>query len=117
MFSASHHRQSQPDRVCNDVTYFTSAGVKEAGIDVRLGDIGAAIQEVMESHEVELNGRTYPVRAIRNLCGHSIGRYNIHGGKTVPIVKGGDGVRMEEGDFFAIETFGSTGGLISCVRL
>ncbi|CAJ0906175.1 11133_t:CDS:2, partial [Entrophospora sp. SA101] len=36
----------------------TNTGVKEAGIDVRLGDIGAAIQEVMESYEVEINGKT-----------------------------------------------------------
>lgn len=39
------------------------AGVREAGIDVRLCDIGAAIQEVMESYEVELDGKTYQVRA------------------------------------------------------
>ena len=38
------------------------AGVREAGIDVRLCDIGAAIQEVMESYEVELDGKTYQVR-------------------------------------------------------
>ena len=49
------------------------------------------------------------VKAIRNLNGHSIGAYNIHGGKSVPIVKGGEATRMEEGEFFAIETFGSTG--------
>ena len=30
----------------------TEMGIKTAGIDVRLGDIGAAIQEVMESYEV-----------------------------------------------------------------
>ena len=30
-------------------------------------------------------------------------------GKSVPIVKGGDATRMEEGEMFAIETFGSTG--------
>lgn len=30
-----------------------------AGIDVRLCDIGEAIQEVMESYEVELDGKTY----------------------------------------------------------
>ena len=34
----------------------TNAGVKEAGIDVRMSDIGAAIQEVMESYEVEIKG-------------------------------------------------------------
>jgi methionyl aminopeptidase len=31
---------------------------QEAGIDVRMGDIGRAIQEVMESYEVEVNGET-----------------------------------------------------------
>lgn len=49
------------------------------------------------------------VKPIRNLNGHSIGKYQIHAGKTVPIVKGGDQTKMEEGEFFAIETFGSTG--------
>lgn len=77
-----------------------------------MSDIGAAIQETMESYEVELNGTTYPVKAIRNLNGHTIGHYSIHGGengKSVPIVKGGDQTKMEEGETFAIETFGSTG--------
>ncbi|KAF2198732.1 methionine aminopeptidase 2-like protein [Delitschia confertaspora ATCC 74209] len=87
----------------------TNAGIKEAGIDVRMCDIGAVIQEVMESYEVEIKGTTYPVKCIRNLNGHSIGHYSIHGGKTVPIVKGGDQTKMEEGETFAIETFGSTG--------
>jgi methionyl aminopeptidase len=32
---------------------------QEAGIDVRLSDIGAAIQEVMESYEVTINGKTH----------------------------------------------------------
>ena len=45
----------------------TNTGIKTAGIDVRLGDIGAAIQEVMESYEVELDGKTYPVKSIQNL--------------------------------------------------
>lgn len=87
----------------------TNTGIKEAGIDVRLCDVGAAIQEVMESYEVELDGKTYQVKSIRNLNGHSIAPYRIHAGKTVPIVKGGDATLMEEGEFYAIETFGSTG--------
>ena len=49
------------------------------------------------------------VKCIRNLHGHSIDRYRIHGGKSVPIVKNGDMTKMEEGEFYAIETFGSTG--------
>ncbi|CAE1233405.1 map [Acanthosepion pharaonis] len=87
----------------------TETGIREAGIDVRLCDIGEAIQEVMESYEVELDGKTYQVKSIRNLNGHMIGPYRIHAGKTVPIVKGGEATRMEELEFYAIETFGSTG--------
>jgi methionyl aminopeptidase len=83
----------------------------------------------MESYEVEIDGKTYPsmvlcvlllewirkrcvsppVHAIRNLNGHSIAPYQIHAGKSVPIVKGGDMTKMEEGEVYAIETFGSTG--------
>lgn len=72
-------------------------------------DIGAAIQEAMESYEVEIGGQALPVKCIRNLNGHDIVQYSIHGGKSVPIVKGGDQTKMEEGEIFAIETFGSTG--------
>jgi methionyl aminopeptidase len=99
------------DPLIESVKEATDTGIKTAGIDVRLCDIGEAIQEVMESYEVELDGKTYPVKAIRNLNGHSIGQYQIHAGKSVPIVKGGceESVRMEEGEIFAIETFGSTG--------
>ena len=39
----------------------TNAGIRASGIDVRLCDVGEAIQEVMESHEVELDGKTYQV--------------------------------------------------------
>ena len=55
------------------------------------------------------------VKSIRNLNGHSIGRYQIHAGKSVPIVKGGEQTKMEEGEFFAIETFASTGNVFPCV--
>jgi methionyl aminopeptidase len=97
------------DKLLEAVRESTYTGIKEAGIDVRLCDIGAAIEEVMESYEVEIDGKTYPVKCIRNLNGHSIAPYHIHGGKTVPIVRNNDETKMEEGEFFAIETFGSTG--------
>lgn len=97
------------DPLLEAVREATNTGIKEAGIDVRLCDIGAAVQETMESYELPLNGRTYPIRCIRNLNGHNIKPYVIHGGKSVPIVDNGDQTKMEEGETFAIETFGSTG--------
>lgn len=39
--------------------------------------------------------KLFAVRSIRNLNGHSIGPYQIHSGKTVPIVKGGEATKME----------------------
>jgi methionyl aminopeptidase len=63
----------------------------------------------MESYEVELNRKTIPIKAVRNITGHNILRYKIHGDKQVPFVKTQTTQRMEEGDVFAIETFGTTG--------
>ena len=37
-----------------------SSVAQEAGIDVRLGELGGLIQETMESYEVEVNGKVYP---------------------------------------------------------
>jgi methionyl aminopeptidase len=87
----------------------TNTGISHAGIDARLGEIGGYIQETMESYEVEIRGRTYPVKVVRNLNGHSIDPYKIHAGKTVPCVKTQSNEKMEEGELYAIETFGSTG--------
>ncbi|KAJ1341376.1 hypothetical protein BSLG_004106 [Batrachochytrium salamandrivorans] len=91
--------------------------LRESGIDVRLCDVGAAVQEVMESYEVEIDGKTYQVKPIRNLNGHSIGSYQIHAGKTVPIVDNGDQTMMEvciwKESFMRLRLFGSTGrGLV-----
>jgi methionyl aminopeptidase len=63
----------------------------------------------MESYEVEIRGKTYRVKPVRNLSGHNIKQYRIHGGKSIPFVKNRDQTKMEEGEVFAIETFGSTG--------
>lgn len=65
----------------------TNAGIQAAGIDARLCDVGAAIQEAMESWEVEIDGKIYPVKSVDNLCGHSIEQYQIHAAHSVPCVK------------------------------
>lgn len=49
------------------------------------------------------------VKSIENLSGHTIRPYLIHGGKSVQLVGNNDQTKMEEGEYYAIETFGSTG--------
>jgi methionyl aminopeptidase len=90
--------------------------IQEAGIDVRLGELAGLIQETMEPYEVgwqhihePLHLMLSSVRPIENLSGHSIKPYRIHGGKSPLLVRNSDPTKMEEGGFFAIETFGSTG--------
>ncbi|KAI9777033.1 MAG: hypothetical protein M1835_005341 [Candelina submexicana] len=97
------------DNLLAAVKAATNTGLKEAGIDARMDHISSTIQEVMESYELSLNSKTIPIKAVRNITGHNILRYKIHGSKQVPFVATNTSQRMEEGDIFAIETFGSTG--------
>ena len=53
--------------------------------------------------------KTYKLKAIKNLCGHTVDRYKVHASKKVPAIKREDNTKMEEGEVYAIETFASTG--------
>ena len=64
------------DKLVEAVRDATNTGIKAAGIDVLLCEVGEAIQEVMESYEVEIDGKTYQVKSIRNLNGHSVDAYS-----------------------------------------
>ena len=46
------------DPLLKAVNEATEMGIKTAGIDVRLCDIGEAVQEVMESHTAEIHGKS-----------------------------------------------------------
>ena len=88
----------------------TETGIRVAGIDAYFADIGEAIQETMESFEMTIGNKTYPIKCVKNLCGHLMQPYKIHAGKSVSIVGGiPRTTRMEEGEQYAIETFGTTG--------
>jgi methionyl aminopeptidase len=88
----------------------TNTGIRKMGVDARLGEVGEAIEEVMRSYQCEYNGKLWDVMPIENLNGHNIAPYVIHGGKSVPIVKRNVDIKMEEGELYAIETFGSVMG-------
>ena len=61
-----------------------------------------ALNPVPPHTQIELDGTTYPIKSIANLNGHSIAPYRIHAGKSVPIVRGREMTRMEEGAFGAV---------------
>ena len=71
------HFDPQFDLLAEAVRESTYAGVKAAGIDVRICDVGAACQEVMESYEVEINGKTFPIKSVRSVDGHARTRARV----------------------------------------
>ena len=87
----------------------TNTGIKNAGVDAILGEIGYSIQEIIESSEIEINGELKPIKSIYDLCGHQIKQFIIHAGKAVPNIGIPYMERMKENEVYAIETFPTTG--------
>lgn len=82
-----------------------SAEALDAAIEVAepgatLGDIGAAIQEAVES---------YGFKPIRNLSGHGLDQYVQHTGKSIPNIDTGSDTALEAGEAIAIEPFATDG--------
>lgn len=97
------------DKLLEAAKEATFTGIKHAGVDSIIGEIGEHIQEVIESYEIEIDQKIYSLKSIGALCGHSIDQYKIHSGKVIPNIKFNYPVRMKEGEVYAVETFPSTG--------
>lgn len=63
-------------------------------------DLGKIIEDTI---------RGYGYRPIRDLSGHQLDEYVLHGPKTLPNIAVPHGVTLEEGEAYALETFASTG--------
>ncbi len=68
--------------------------------NARLDDVGAAIQKIIES---------FDFNPVENLTGHSMERYKLHAGLSVPNVMGEGSGSVSEGDVIAIEPFSTDG--------
>jgi methionyl aminopeptidase len=66
----------------------------------KLNTIGALIEDTIRSAGFE---------PVKQLTGHQLNEYELHGEKQVPCVSGKSEVLVEEGEVFAVETFASTG--------
>ncbi len=73
--------------------------VKSKITEARLNEVGKIVQETIESHGFS---------PVTNLSGHSIDRYNLHAGDTVPNIDNKSSTKFNEG-VYAIEPFATTG--------
>lgn len=87
----------------------TNGAIKIAGVDSILGDLGREIEEIITSNEIEIKGKMYQVTTCKDLCGHQILPFRIHGSKVIPNVSMNYNMRMKEGEIYAVETFPTTG--------
>ncbi|MEX2757365.1 MAG: type II methionyl aminopeptidase [Candidatus Sigynarchaeota archaeon] len=69
-------------------------------VGAQTNDIGKKINEVIKS---------YKYQPIKDLSGHTLERWMVHGSKQIPLIPQPTGQTIEEGDVFAVETFSSTG--------
>lgn len=67
---------------------------------VTLGEVGRAIHRAISS---------YGFSPIRNLSGHGLGKFEIHGKPTVPNFDNGDKTVLQENEVIAIEPFATNG--------
>jgi methionyl aminopeptidase len=64
--------------------------------DMALGDIGALVEKTI---------RNRGFKPISNLTGHSVGRYLIHAGTSIPSVSGFNPHKVKAGEVYAVEPF------------
>lgn len=101
----SMHWDPELDPIVDASREATNAAIKHAGVDVRLSELGAVIDEIISAHEYK--GRH--LSPVRNLSGHLVERYTIHAGKSIPLYNTHEKDVMLEGEVYACETFASTG--------
>ena len=86
--------------------------IKMAGPEQRLDEISESIDEIIQSHEVDMGGESIPIKSVEGIGGHNIKQYQIHGGKLIlsrPDYEIQGDQRMEEDEIYAIETYATTG--------
>ena len=76
------------------------AGIDRVRAGVRVDEVSRAIAEAI---------RARGFKPIEDLTGHSIDRYLLHAGKSIPNVPGASSATLEEGEIVAIEPFATNG--------
>lgn len=106
----THSFNSKYQNLIDSTVEANKVAIQNSGVDAILGELGKDIKEVIESYELEIDNKTYKIKPVVDLTGHSISRYNIHSGKAVPNIHiPFYPERMKEGEIYAIEPFASSG--------
>ncbi|MDA7997948.1 MAG: type II methionyl aminopeptidase, partial [Nitrosopumilus sp.] len=95
--------------VCYDPVYdgLVQAAEEALAAAMSIARPGTKAREIGRAIETSVKGRGF--KPIVNLSGHSLDRYTIHAGKTIPNVWSIGGFSLSEGSAYACEPFVTTG--------
>lgn len=112
-FSITFDRNLQP--LIDAVTDALNESLKIAGVDTYLYEISDTIEEIIDSYEITIDGKTTRLHPARKLGGHLMCRFSVHGdGETIiwngtnndPLYKQ---KRMKVDTCYAIEPIATSG--------
>ena len=93
------------DRLENRAIVDAARAALEAAI--ALATAGRAVRDLSTAIDAAIRGRGY--RSVRNLCGHGVGRWTVHGPPPIPNVPDASADVIGEGLVIAIEPFATDG--------
>ena len=83
----------------------TQKGISLVKVDTNIMDFGELMDEYIHSKEFEFDGKIYNCKIIKNLNGHNIKRYHIHGGQRLPCIKNNFNEKIKNNTVYAVEPF------------
>jgi methionyl aminopeptidase len=99
-FSVSFNDAPVLENIITATEVAVQKAISMAKPEVNTKDIGKAIEKIVKG---------FKYNPIKELGGHQIERWTVHGKKSLPELGSQGGDKMEEGDVFAVEIFASTG--------
>jgi methionyl aminopeptidase len=92
-----------------DPNYQKLVEAAEKGVKVAIENIKAGAETRRIGALVEVAVREMGYKPIKELTGHLLEQYEIHGAKIIPSVGSAGSSKLEDGEFYAVETFASNG--------
>ncbi|MBN2203089.1 MAG: type II methionyl aminopeptidase [Candidatus Aenigmarchaeota archaeon] len=84
--------------VCSEKMLETALAMAKPGTTI--GEMGSAIESVADE---------FGFKSVRNLTGHSLGKFDVHAGLIVPNIRNDSQYQLREDEVIAIEPFCTTG--------
>jgi methionyl aminopeptidase len=102
--TAATVRLAGKDRLIECSEKMLDSAIKIIRPGITIGEIGEAIENT---------SKEFGFNPIRNLTGHSLDRFDVHAGMTIPNIKNDSKYQLREDEIYAIEPFCTTGnGLV-----